>query len=113
LESCAEQLAYSKSRPLQFLVLTMARPCEVRFMRKSEVNFIKRVWRVPADRMKMRRPHDVPLSNQALGLLRSVWEEVRASSSHSCTVKPNRSPAGPGQKPKAGTEPHIDPGSLE
>jgi integrase len=60
---------------LQFLVHTMARSCEVRFMRKSEVSFIKRVWTVPAERMKMRRPHDVPLSNQALDILRSVWEE--------------------------------------
>jgi integrase len=60
---------------LRFLVLTMARPCEVRFMRKSEVNFIKRTWTVPAERMKMRRAHDVPLSNQALDILRSVWDE--------------------------------------
>jgi integrase len=59
---------------LQFLVLTIARPCEVRFMRKSEVNFIKKTWSIPSERMKMRRPHDVPLSNQALAVLRSVWE---------------------------------------
>lgn len=57
-----------------FLILTMARSCEVRFMRKPEVHFIKRVWTVPAERMKMRRPHDVPLSDQALEVLRSVWE---------------------------------------
>jgi integrase len=59
---------------LQFVALTMARPGEVRFMRKSEVNFIKKIWSIPAERMKMRRPHDVPLSNQALDVLRSVWE---------------------------------------
>jgi integrase len=61
---------------LKFLVLTMARPCEVRFLRKSEVNFIKHTWTVPAERMKMRRPHEVPLSNQALVLLQSVWEDA-------------------------------------
>lgn len=44
-------------------------------MRKSEVNFIKRIWSVPAERMKMRRPHDVYLSDQALRVLRSVWEK--------------------------------------
>jgi hypothetical protein len=54
---------------LQFLVLTMARPCEVRFMRKSEVNFIKNIWSIPAERMKTRKPHDVPLSDQALARL--------------------------------------------
>jgi integrase len=59
---------------LQFLVLTMARPCEVRFMRKSEVNFIRKIWSIPAERMKMRRPHDVPLSDRALAVLRSVWQ---------------------------------------
>jgi integrase len=58
----------------QFQIVTMARPGEIRFMRKSEVNFIKRVWSVPAERMKTRRPHDVYLSNQALKILRSVWE---------------------------------------
>lgn len=59
---------------LQYLALTMARPGEVRFMRKSEVNFIKKVWTIPASRMKMRREHLVPLSDQALDVLRSVWE---------------------------------------
>lgn len=59
---------------LQFLALTMTRPGEVRFARKSEVNFIKRVWAIPAERMKMRLPHDVPLSDQALNVLRSVWD---------------------------------------
>lgn len=59
---------------LQFLALTMTRPGEVRFARKSEINFIKKVWNIPADRMKMRRPHDVPLSSQALEVLRGVWD---------------------------------------
>jgi integrase len=31
------------------------------------------VWRIPAERMKMRRPHDVPLSKQALSILRDIW----------------------------------------
>jgi integrase len=43
-------------------------------MRRPEVSFIKSVWSIPAERMKMRRPHDVPLSRQALGVLRSVWD---------------------------------------
>ena len=31
------------------------------------------VWRIPAERMKMRRPHDVPLSKQALKIIKDIW----------------------------------------
>ncbi|MES5484563.1 tyrosine-type recombinase/integrase [Bradyrhizobium sp. INPA03-11B] len=58
---------------LQFLILTMARPGDVRHMRRIEVDFPKRLWRIPGERMKMRRPHDVPLSRQALAVLKIVW----------------------------------------
>jgi integrase len=59
---------------LQFIALTMTRPADVRYMRRPEVNFLKAVWSIPADRMKMRRSHDVPLSKQAIEVLRSVWD---------------------------------------
>ena len=58
---------------LQLLALTMTRPGDVRGMRRSEINFEKAVWRIPAERMKMRRSHDVPLSMQALKILREIW----------------------------------------
>ena len=58
---------------LQVLALTMTRPGDVRYMRRSEINFEKNVWRIPAERMKMRRPHDVPLSTQAVAILRDIW----------------------------------------
>jgi integrase len=57
----------------QFLILTMCRPGDVRHMKRTEVDFDKRLWRIPAERMKMRRPHDVPLSRQALAVLQTVW----------------------------------------
>jgi integrase len=57
----------------QFLILTMSRPGDVRGMKRTEVDFEKRLWRIPAERMKMRRPHDVPLSRQALAVLNVVW----------------------------------------
>ena len=57
----------------QFLILTMSRPGDVRHMKRNEVDFEKRLWRIPAERMKMRRAHDVPLSRQSLGILKSVW----------------------------------------
>ena len=58
---------------LQFLSLTMTRPGDVRGMRRSEIDFDKAVWRVPAERMKMRRPHEVHLSKQAIAILRDIW----------------------------------------
>lgn len=62
---------------LQLLALTMTRPGDVRHMRRSEIIFPKATWRIPAERMKMRRPHDVPLSTQALSVLREVWDLSR------------------------------------
>lgn len=58
---------------LQLLVLTMTRPGDVRGMCRSEIDFDKAVWCIPAERMKMRRPHDVPLSKQALTVLKDIW----------------------------------------
>jgi integrase len=58
---------------IQLLALTMTRPGDVRNMRRSEINFEKALWRIPAERMKMRRPHDVPLSRQTLEILRDIW----------------------------------------
>jgi len=59
---------------LQLIALTMTRPVEIRLMRRSEINWPKATWHIPAERMKMRRPHDVPLSKQALGVLRDIWD---------------------------------------
>jgi integrase len=58
---------------LQLLALTMTRPGDVRGMRRSEIDFDKALWRIPAERMKMRRPHDVPLSKQAIRILKEIW----------------------------------------
>ena len=59
---------------LLLLALTMTRPGDIRHMRRAEINFLKATWQIPAERMKMRRPHEVPLSRQALAVLREVWE---------------------------------------
>lgn len=58
---------------LLFTALTCARPGEVRGARRSEIDFAKALWRIPAERTKMRRPHDVPLSRQAMEVLRDIW----------------------------------------
>jgi len=59
------------ARALQFTILTCARTGEALGMRWEEVSFDKAVWTVPAWRMKMGKPHDVPLSDAALDILRS------------------------------------------
>jgi integrase len=58
---------------LQLLALTMTRPGEVRYLTRAEIDFKKAVWRIPGERMKMRRPHEVPLSRQALIVLEDIW----------------------------------------
>lgn len=58
---------------LQFLALTCVRPGEVRGATRDEFDLKKAVWHIPAARMKMRAPHDVPLSKQALRVLEEVW----------------------------------------
>ena len=58
----------------QFLVLTAARSGEVRGARWDEIDFDARTWTVPGSRMKTGRPHRVPLSAAALGVLRDARE---------------------------------------
>jgi integrase len=58
------------ARALRFLILTAARSGEVRGMVWSEVDLETGLWTVPAERMKSNREHRVPLSRQALELLK-------------------------------------------
>lgn len=48
------------------------RPGELRHMEWVEVNFDKAVWTLPPAKMKMRQPHAVPLSRQALEILKTM-----------------------------------------
>lgn len=45
------------------------RPGELRHMEKSELDFERAVWRIPAQKMKMRNGHEVPLSRQAMAII--------------------------------------------
>jgi len=58
---------------LKFLILTCVRPGEVRGAVRSEFDIDKAVWSIPAERMRMRRSHEVPLSRQALDVLEDIW----------------------------------------
>lgn len=58
---------------LKFTALTCARPGEVRGARRNEIDFDNARWSIPPERTKMRRPHEVPLSRQAVAVIRDVW----------------------------------------
>lgn len=54
---------------MKLLMLTFVRTSELIGAQWSEFNFAKKEWIIPAERMKMRRAHIVPLSKQALEIL--------------------------------------------
>lgn len=60
------------ARALEFTILTAARTGEVIGADWSEIDLATGVWTVPADRMKGRKEHRVPLSPQALAVLQQV-----------------------------------------
>jgi integrase len=57
---------------LEFLVLTAARSGEVRNAKWSEINSATDTWTIPASKMKGGREHRVPLSPQAIDILRDM-----------------------------------------
>jgi integrase len=63
---------------MRLIVLTFVRTGELRGARWEEFDVDQGEWRIPAERMKMRSPHIVPLSPQAL----AVVEELRPLSGH-------------------------------
>lgn len=57
---------------LRLALVTFVRTVELRAAEWQEIDFERAEWRIPAARMKMREPHIVPLSKQALALLREL-----------------------------------------
>ena len=72
---------------LRLLPHVFVRPGECRFAEWSDFDFDKAVWTIPAHKTKMRRPHAVPLSRQALGILSSIEHDA----DYSRFVFPSRS----------------------
>jgi integrase len=62
------------ARALELAILTAARTGEVIGARWDEVDLDGKVWTVPAARMKGHREHRVPLSDQALAVLKPLHE---------------------------------------
>ncbi len=63
----------------EFLVLTVARSKEVRLATWGEIDLVKRVWTVPAIRMKGDEEHEVPLCDRAVEVLREAKQLRRVS----------------------------------
>jgi len=77
---------------LRLLALTFVRTIELRGAEWPEIDFEAAEWRIPAERMKMREPHIVPLSRQTLAL----FEQLRALTGGGRYLFPHRTnPAKP------------------
>jgi integrase len=63
------------AKALHFAILTAARTNEVIGARWSEFDLAKRIWQIPAARTKMGRDHTVPLSSEAIALLKGLPTE--------------------------------------
>lgn len=57
---------------LKLAPLVFTRPTELRAAQWGEFDLEAAEWRIPAERMKMRRPHIVPLSAQSVAILREL-----------------------------------------
>lgn len=68
-------------------ILTATRPGEARGARRAEFDLDRAVWRIPAHRMKKRKDHVIPLSRQAVHLLRRLAQV----SLHADVLFPSRS----------------------
>lgn len=64
---------------IHFLLLTFVRTGELCGAKWSEIDTERAEWRIPAERMKMRSPHVVPLSTQAMTLLETLKRLSRKS----------------------------------
>ncbi|MEG0432417.1 MAG: tyrosine-type recombinase/integrase [Morganella sp. (in: enterobacteria)] len=56
----------------KIILLTAVRTQELRFARWQDIDLEKGIWEIPAEVMKMKRPHVVPLSKQVIELFNSL-----------------------------------------
>jgi len=60
---------------LEFTILTAARTGETIGATWDEIDLAQKLWVIPAERMKMSRPHRVPLSDRAVAILKALPRE--------------------------------------
>ena len=57
---------------IEWQLHTMTRPVEAATTRWADIHFDKRIWTIPPERMRKRRQHTIPLTDQALSLLETL-----------------------------------------
>jgi integrase len=80
---------------LELCILTAARSGEILGMRWPEIDLDKKIWTVPAERMKAGREHRVPLSPRAVTVLRKLTTPLPAAAAglKHCTPQRQREPS--------------------
>ncbi len=66
---------------IEWQLLTLVRPSEASGTRWAEIDLDAKLWTIPAERMKAKREHIVPLSPQALEIL-EVMKQISAHREH-------------------------------
>lgn len=85
------RIDYTTRAQIEWSLHTLVRPSESAGTRWDEIDFDACCWLIPADRMKMNRPHRIPLTPQAIALL----ERMKPISGHRPYVFPGyRDPLG-------------------
>ena len=93
LWQASETIGYPFGPLYRLLLLTGARKSEVAGARWSEFDLARKVWTVPAERFKSNATHMVPLSEQAVAVLKSIPHFTKGDHLFSTTF---------GEKPVAG-----------
>lgn len=75
---------------LKFHALTFVRPVEIRHAEWKEIEWERQEWRIPANKMKERQAHIVPLSRQALEILLTVAPYTRHAERYIFPSSPTR-----------------------
>jgi integrase len=81
----AGQMPYPYGPLIQMLILTGQRRSEVADARWSEIDLGRRLWTIPAERMKMKSAHVVPVTGDLLSLLSSLPRFTRGDHLFSTT----------------------------
>lgn len=74
LRAIDEQQTNLSKYALQLIMLTFVRTSELISARWDEIDWKLKEWHIPKERMKMNRPHLVPLSKQALSILKELHQ---------------------------------------
>ncbi len=64
---------------MRLLPHVFVRPGELRHAEWKEFDFDRKIWTIPEHKMKMRRPHAVPLSRQAIAIIREIEHDAAYS----------------------------------